>query len=47
MGETDASKHANYGGQMGRGRREKENKVSLLKKGQKELQETNLLILQN
>jgi hypothetical protein len=26
MGETDASKHANYGGQMGRGRREKENK---------------------
>jgi hypothetical protein len=26
MGETDASKHANYGGQIGRGRREKENK---------------------
>jgi len=26
MGETDASKHANYGGQSGRGRREKEKK---------------------
>jgi hypothetical protein len=44
--ETAANKPvANYGGQMGRPRRKK--KVSLLKKGQKELQEKNLLILRN
>jgi hypothetical protein len=44
--ETAANKPvANYGGQMRRNRRKK--KVSLLKKGQKELQEKNLLILRN
>jgi hypothetical protein len=41
MGETDASKLANYGGQVVVDAEKKRTKRSLLKKGKKELQETN------